>query len=245
MKKIIGLLFLGLIGVAQAQIDSAITIPLVGVHLGGQVPFKDLAERFGPNLNAGGSFMIKTKKNWVFGIESNYFFGRNVKEDVLSQLKNADGFMIDNEGYPADVRVTERGIGIHLFAGRVFKLASNNPNSGLMVNIGFGYLQHKIKLYDAAQKIAAIKGNLSHGFDRLSAGFSLTQFVGYLFLSENRLLNFYAGVEFYEAFTTSIRKLNYDTGLPDHRPRIDGLTGFRVGWILPLYKKRPNDFYYN
>lgn len=245
MKKLALLLTLSLPFLAGAQIDSALTIPLVGIHIGGQLPFGDMADRFGPNLDAGGMFMLKTKKNWIVGIESNYFFGRNVKENVLSQLTNSDGFMIDNEGYPADIRVTERGLGIHLFGGRLFKLASANPNSGLIITAGAGYMHHKIKLYDAQQKIAAFKGDLVKGFDRLSAGLSLSQFVGYLFLGENRLLNFYAGIDCYEGFTTSVRKMNYDTGLPDTKRRLDVLLGFRFGWILPLYKKKPNDFYVN
>jgi hypothetical protein len=83
-------------------------VPLVSIHFGGHLPGGDLQKRFGPNLNIGGSFMYKTKKNWLFGIESSYMFGRNVKEDVLSQLKNESGFIADNEGFPADLRVTER-----------------------------------------------------------------------------------------------------------------------------------------
>jgi hypothetical protein len=114
-----------------------------------------------------------------------------------------------------------------------------------MISIGGGYLQHKIKLYDAQQKIAAIKGDLVYGYDRLTSGFSLKQFVGYLFLSENRFVNFYAGIESYQAFTKSVRKFNYDTGLPDTDGRVDLLTGIRLGWILPLYKKKPNEYYTN
>ncbi len=229
-----------------SQIDSAKTfVPLVSIHFSGQIPGGDLSKRFGPNLNIGGSFMIKTKHNWLLGLESNYCFGRNVKENVLTQLKNSDGFIVDNEGFPADIRVTERGFGIHLSGGKIFKFLSANPNSGLMVNVGAGYLQSKIKLYDAQQRIAAVKGDLAHGYDRLSGGVSFTQFVGYMFLSDNRLLNFYFGVEGYEAFTQSIRKLNYDTGLPDTQKRLDMLFGLRFGWILPLYKKTPNEFYYN
>lgn len=230
---------------AKAQIDSAIALPLIGIHFGGQIPSFDMANRFGPNLKAGGCFMYKTKKNLLFGAEFNYMFGRNVKEDVLKQLKTSDGFVIDNEGYPADLRVTERGIGIHGFIGYVLKVANPNPNSGIMVSFGAGYLQHKINVYDAQQKVAALKDELKYGFDRLSNGVSLSQFIGYLFLSENRMLNFYAGFECYQAFTTSVRKMNYDTGLPDTGRRFDMLTGFRVGWVLPLYKKKPNDFYYD
>jgi hypothetical protein len=243
MRFVIILAFLPLLG--KAQIDSAMTIPLLGVNFGGQLPLFDLANRFGPNLNVGGSFVIKTKKNWVFGIESNYLFGKNVKEDVLKQMKNTEGFIVDNQGNPADLRVTERGLGIHLIFGKVLGIGHNNPNSGIIVTFGVGYLQHKINLYDAQTRIAAVKGPLKYGYDRLTAGISFSQFIGYLYLSENRLLNFYFGFEMYEAFTKSIRKLNYDTGLPDTRQRFDGLNGLRLGWILPLYKKKPNDFYYN
>lgn len=244
MKFIIPILFCSFFGVSQ--IDSAgIFAPLVSIHLGGQVPGGDLSQRFGADLNMGGSFMIKTKKNWLLGIESNYFFGRNVKEDVLSQLKSENGEVTDNRGYPADIRITERGFGIHLTGGKIFKFLAANPNSGLMVTAGAGYLQHKIKLYDGQQEVASIRAPLSYGLDRLSSGLSLTQFVGYMYLSDNRFLNLYFGVEFYEAFTKSVRKLNYDTGLPDTKARLDMLYGLRFGWILPLYKKKPNEYYYD
>ena len=244
MKQIcILLVFLSLI--SKAQIDSAISVPIVGIHFGGQLPAGDLVKRFGPALNIGGAFMYKTNKNWLLGIESNYFFGAKVKEDVLSQLKSSSGSVVDNEGFPADLRVTERGLGVHFTFGRVFKFLSANPNSGLMCSVGAGYLQHKINLYDAQQKVAAIKGELRYGYDRLTNGVSCSQFLGYLFLSESRLLNFYFGFEAYQGFTKSVRKLNYDTGLTDTEPRLDLIYGFRFGWILPLYKKKPNDFYYN
>jgi hypothetical protein len=229
----------------KAQIDSAMNVPLVAIHLGAHLPGADLAQRFGGDLNLGGAFMFKTKKNWIIGIESNYFFGRNVKIDVLSQMRSADGRVIDNEGYPADLRVTERGMGIHPVFGKVFKWLSANPNSGLMVTFGAGYMQSKIKLYDAQHKIAAVKDELSYGYDRLSLGFSTSQFIGYLFLGENRMTNFYLGLEAYQGFTTNVRRINYDTGLPDTKRRLDLLFGLRVGWILPLYKRKPYDYYYN
>ena len=243
MRLVVLLVCLSLFG--KAQIDSAIAIPLVGIHFGGQLPFGDMANRFGGNLQAGGTFMFKTKKNWIYGLEFNYGFGRNVREDVLKQLKNSDGFVTDNEGFPADIRITERIVNLQFTVGRVFKLANLNPNSGLMVSAGAGYLQHKIRLYDAQGKIAAIKGDLAHGYDRLTSGLCLSQFIGYLFISGNKFLNFYTGFEFYEAFTTSVRKVNYDTGLRDTQKRFDMLGGFRIGWILPLYSKKPNEYYYD
>lgn len=228
----------------HGQIDSAMAVPLVVVNLGGQLPSGDLANRFGPNFHAGGAILYKTKSNFLFGIESNYLFGRNVKEDVLLQLKSPDGKVTDNEGYPADLRVTERGITIHLTAGKVFRFKKSNANSGLMLMLGAGYMQHKVNLYDAGHKVAALKGDLKKGYDRLTGGPSATAFVGYLNLSENMMLNFYAGIEFYAAQTSSRRGFNYDTGLPDTGSRLDMLTGLRLGWILPLYKRKPNEYYY-
>lgn len=54
MRLITILLFLS--SFIRAQMDSAITVPLIGINFGGQLPYGDLAERFGPNLRAGGSF---------------------------------------------------------------------------------------------------------------------------------------------------------------------------------------------
>lgn len=230
---------------AKAQMDSAITVPLVGINIGGQLPFGDLANRFGGNLRAGGSFLIKTKGNWVYGIDAFYMFSKNVKEDVLKQLKNSEGHITDNEGYPADLRVTERGLGVHAQFGRIFNFNKKLPNSGIIFTIGVGYLQHKINLYDAQRRIAAVNGDLKKGYDHLSGGISFSQFIGYLHISENRFLNYYLGFEASQTLAKSFRKMNYNTGLPDTKQRFDGLAGFRIGWILPLYKKRPNDFYYN
>jgi hypothetical protein len=92
MRLTIVLLFLTCFG--KAQIDSAIAVPLIGINIGGDLPYADMAKRFGPNLKAGGSFMYKTKKNWIVGAEFSYRFGRNVREDVLKQLKNSDGFLV-------------------------------------------------------------------------------------------------------------------------------------------------------
>jgi hypothetical protein len=243
MRLLILLLSLSLFG--RAQLDSALTVPLIGINFGGHLPLADMADRFGPNLAAGGSFLLKTKHNWVIGIQGTYMYGKNVKEDVLKQLKNPDGYITDNEGYPADIRVTERAVGAHLVLGKIFSVSKKNPNSGIIFNVGVGYLQHKINIYDAQRRIAAIKGDRVYGYDRLSIGPSFTQFLGYLYLSENRLLNFYLGFEACQAFTKSLRKMNYDTGLPDTKSRLDALVGAKVGWILPLYKKKPKDYYYN
>jgi hypothetical protein len=228
---------------SQSVKDSTIRILVVGIHLSGQLPQNDLAKRFGPNLAAGASFSWKTKKNFLFGIEGTYVFGKKVKEDVVSNMRGSDGFITDNEGYPADLRLTHRGLNLSVNAGYVFSKFGHNPNSGLFVSIGAGYMVHKVNLYDANQKIAAVKGDLAKGYDRLTGGFALTQFIGYRYLSNNRLANFYIGFEFQEGITKSLRGFNYNDGLSDTQKRYDVINGLRFGWELPLYK-RTKDFYY-
>lgn len=228
---------------AQSIKDSCVRILMCGFHFSGQLPQKDLAARFGPDLSAGASFIWKTKYNILFSVEGSYFFGRNVKEDVVASMKNSDGHITDNEGYPADLRLTERGWNIYGNVGYVISKLGHNPNSGVFVTVGGGWTQHKVKLYDANQKLAAVKGDLKKGYDRLTGGFGISQFIGYKYLSNNRIANLYFGLEFYEAQTKSLRGFNYDTGLEDTKQRFDVLMGFRFGWILPLYK-RTKDFYY-
>jgi hypothetical protein len=248
MKKNFILAFLFLSSFLFSQKDStmpALAAPLIGVHLGGDLPFADLGKRYGPNLNMGFNFMYKTKRNWLFGLDANYGFGRNIKEDVLAQMKNSDGFFVDNEGYPADLRISERIITTVLHCGKLLPLGSPNPNSGLLVDAGVGYMQHKIHFVDINKRVAAVNGDIRNGFDLLSNGICLSQFIGYMFLSDNRYLNFYTGVEVYEGITTSVRKWNYATGERDTKTRTDILLGLRIGWILPLYNRTPKNYFYN
>ncbi|MGZ3883697.1 MAG: hypothetical protein ACXVP0_07485 [Bacteroidia bacterium] len=247
MRKRLLILFSFISVVSFAQIpvgDSCLSFPLVAVNYSFQMPFGDLKNRFGPNSSIGGSFLYKFKKNWVVGLDGGYLFSKQVKEDVLKQMKNSDGYIIDNDGFPADLRVFERGFDAYVVVGRIFSALGRNPNSGLIINLGFGYLQHKIKFYDANKAVAAVKDNLKKGYDRLTGGYAMHQYIGYEFFSDNRLINFTAGFEFHEALTKSYRGFNYDTGLPDTKTRFDCLIGVRVGWILPLYKRTPT-YYFN
>lgn len=219
-------------------------MPLLGIHFGGDLPYADLSERFGPNLCAGLAAMYKTKSNFVFGLDFNYMFGRNIKEKVLSNLTTEEDKLIDNSGYPAIVNISQRVLNFTLHGGKIWPFFSSNGNSGLITSVGIGYMQHKIHFVDLNQQIAALNGDIRNGYDRLTNGISAFQFVGYIYLSDNRFTNFYAGFESYQGFTKSVRKWNYSTGTYDNKSRIDGLIGFRFGWILPLYSKAPKDYYY-
>ncbi|GIV26809.1 MAG: hypothetical protein KatS3mg027_0623 [Bacteroidia bacterium] len=235
--------------VAQLTYDSSLTFPYFQFHASFQIPYGDLSKRFGNNMSVGGSTIYKLKSNYLFAIDGNYFFSKNVKEDVMSQLKTStpsgESFVIDNEGFPADLRITERGWNLTLNFGKIFYIGGNNKNRGIHYQIGLGYLQHKIKLYDAQQKIAAIKGDRIKGYDRLSIGGCVYNYLGYTYLSSNRFVNFTIGLEFYYAITQNVRYYDYATASIDTKIRHDMLAGIKFGWILPVYRKADGIFFYD
>jgi hypothetical protein len=245
--KLALILLIGFAYFAKAQriTDSCITAPYVSVNFSGYLPFGDMNKRFGSCFAAGGTIGYKTKKNWLFSGEFNYLFSRNVKEDVLTQLRNDKGNVTNNNGFPADIRVYQRGWVSVLDAGKLFTTNKRKPNTGVLISAGAGVMYHKIKLYDAEQKIAAIKGDLQKGYDRLSIGPCLHQSIGFFYLSNNRLVNIHAAFECYQGFTKNVRGFNYDGTPIESKQRIDIILGMKLAWVLPLYKRtQDNDFYY-
>lgn len=233
---------------AQLTYDSSLAFPYIQVHASFQMPGGDMAKRFGNNMSVGGACVYKFKSNFLVTIDGNYFFGKNVKENVLSQLEvsySGGTFVIDNEGYPADLRVNERGWNLTLNFGKIFYVGGKNKNRGIHYQIGGGYFQHKINLFDAQQRIAAIKSKWVKGYDRLNMGACLYQYLGYTYLSSNRYVNFTIGVEMYYAITKNVRYYDYPTASTDDRYYHNFLYGLKLGWILPVYRKIEGIFFYD
>ena len=224
--------------------DSVYHVLIVGLQIEGQLPGADLAHRFGPSISAGLPVLYKTGKNILFGIEANYFFGTRIKEMVMSNLYTPDGTITDANGNPGAIRLNERGWNIYGMFGGIINKLGHNKNSGVMVLAGLGYLQHKINIYDVGGGLLQIHGNLVKGYDRLTGGFACSQFIGYMYISQNRIANFYFGFEFQEGFTKGLRGYQYDLMAADNKSRFDVMYGFRFGWLLPLYKRAPKEFYY-
>jgi hypothetical protein len=128
----------------------------------------------------------------------------------------------------------------------LFILSKANRNSGIVVMVGAGFLSHKININTAQNNAPTLTEDLKKGYDRLSMGFALTQFVGYHFQSRHRMVNFFVGVDVMEAFTKSTRGYNYDQMAYDNKKRTDIFLGFRFGWMIPIYltTKDQDEFYY-
>src|SRR5688572_26799444 len=124
-------------------------------------------------------------------------------------------------------------------------IAKASVNSGVYVLAGAGFMQHKIHYEDVSRTASQLRGDYKKGYDRLTNGLALTQNLGYMYLAERRNINFFVQLEITEGFTQNRRDYNFDLMGPDNQKRLDLLYGIKLGWIFPVYKKLPQEFYYN
>lgn len=248
MKRfLISIIFVLSVVLSYSQIkDSSINVWQVSLNYSFQIPGGDLANRFGVSSMVGPSIRLKTKNNWMFGIEGGYLFGGNIKEgtSMLDPLKTSNDQIINEYGEYSVVLLSERGFYAGGFVGKLFPVLGPNENSGIFINIGAGLLQHKIHIENKNNNTPPVLGDYKKGYDKLTNGLTLNQFIGYQYLSNNKMINFYFGFELYQGFTKSRRDFDFYTRTQDTENRLDLLYGIKAGWILPLYRQAPEKFYY-
>ncbi len=205
-----------------------------------------MADRFNANSNIGISFSYKTGANWILGLGGEFIFGPQPKEtSMLDHLKTSAGYIIGTNGEYADIRLYERGFSIDLTIGKIFPLFGPNKNSGILFRAGPGFLQHRIRIEDPNNVVPQLDGDYKKGYDRLTNGPEISTFLGYVYLGNRKLINFWIGGQLNVGFTMNRRSYNFDTRSNDPTHRTDILLGIKGGWILPLYKKMPDPFYYH
>ncbi|MCD4680697.1 MAG: hypothetical protein K8S00_09955 [Bacteroidales bacterium] len=234
-------------GNAQTGVkDSTIFTTLLFGSYAYQVPGNDIAKRFGNNSSIGGGCLVKTKENLLFGIDFNFLFSDNVKEEdsLLKDITTSEGYLIGQDGLYAEIHMWERGFNSSFKVGKIFPLFGPNPNSGLAVMVGIGYLQHQIRIENRDKTAPQVNGDYKKGYDRLTAGLTINQFIGYMHIGNNKIVSFFAGIEFTQAWTQSMRVYDFDKRSKNDSRYFDTLTGIKVGWIIPLYKRKPDKYYY-
>lgn len=228
--------------------DSAIGTPWVGIQYGLNWPSADLAKRFGLINHLGIMAGYKTSRNWVYGMDGNFMFGSQVKEpNLFTHLADSYGNITDENGDVGQVVVSMRGFNVNLMVGKVIPILSPNSNSGIYIHAGAGYLQHRYRVETQEQVIPTLELKYRKGYDRYTTGLNLHQFVGYALLSNIGMVNFYGGFYMQEGFTKNRRDIFFDQpDTPvDKSLRLDLQYGFKVGWFIPIYKRKPKDFYFD
>ena len=129
---------------------------------------------------------------------------------------------------------TNRGFYSGITLGKIIPINTSNPNSGIFINLGSGLFQHQIHIENPDNVAPQISEEYKKGYDQLSNGLALKQFIGYLHFGQKNPINFYAGFEFYQAWTMSRRDYDFNLMGKDENLYFDSLWGIKVGWIFPL-----------
>src|ERR1035437_1090181 len=133
--------------IAQVNVkDSSIYTPMLGFSYGYYLPRGDMAKRFGNNSSVNLNIDFKTIHYWTLGMNGSYFFGSNIKVGLFDSIASPGGYIINKGGEFSDIRLWERGFTISGTLGRMIPFTKPNPNSGIMINIGLGFMQHKIRI---------------------------------------------------------------------------------------------------
>lgn len=208
-----------------------------------QTPSGDWEKLYGFSNGLGFGCNYKSTTNWLMSMEGNFMLSDNLKNTLnLINLTNSNNYTYNsNTGSPASVYITMRGFSTFAKLGKIFPISKYNKNHGFVIQIGVGYLMHYTNFNIPQSTVAQLNENYQKGYDKLHTGIALNQFVGYYFQSENRLINFYIGLDFTQAFTKNQREFNYDTKQYDTGSKQDNITALRIAWLIPIYLSNKND----
>jgi hypothetical protein len=215
---------------------------LLHLEFGVYIPAGDMADRFGGDGSFGLGLEYMTAKNFIVGADGYYFFGSKVNEDPLAILRTPEGDIIGNNRLLASVVLRKRG---YYFGGLVGKLFTfNEKRSGIRLTFGAGLLRHWIRVQDDNNTVTQLTGDYKKGYDRLTGGLALSQFVGWQHLGADGRSNFLIGLDFNEGFTNTLRDWDFNDMRKLDENRLDLRIGLRVAWTLPFYQGNAEGIYY-
>lgn len=208
-------------------------------------PVGELSHRFGFSNNVGFNVSYKMQKNWLIGVEGAYFFGNSVKElQEFSGVATSSGQFITTDGNLQGISAELSGFDFKLRVSKIIPVTKKNPNSGVLLSLAGGFLQHKIWINVDEKQLPQFDKTYRKGYDRLTNGPEVTGFAGYLYLSRKHFLSFYGGVEYGIAFTQNRRNWDFELMRKDDHNRLDMYVGLKVGWVIPVFTNKDNEEYY-
>ncbi|WP_462279832.1 hypothetical protein [Salinivirga cyanobacteriivorans] len=230
---------------SQTIKDDRILIPMISAELGYNHPGGDFAERFNGSGQVGAAFNLKFKSNIFLGVQGNYLFSQGIKDpEYRDYLENEDGWITNFYGEPGIVAEKLDGFTVSAHVGYIIPVLNPNPNSGIMVSGGMGFMQHKIWIEERGNNIPQLTDEYIKGYDRLCNGLMTKQFLGYMFFQEKAAWNFYAGFEFTQGYTQNRRSWDFIEERKIDEKRLDLLYSIKIGWVISLHKRMATEIYY-
>ena len=209
-----------------------------------QLPIGNLSESFGNNSSLGMTY-LQNKNSFLYGIDANFMFGNQVKNDSIFKLiETQSGDLINSSGELDEILYYERGFNTHFLLGKSYKISKNN-SSQIYVYAGLGYLQHKIKIESNRTTLPQITENYMKGYDNFTNGISSKMCIKYLYFDRKTDVKLYLGTEFIYAYTKNKRPYNFgEMEYKSKEYKSDKLVGFNFGIIIPINKKNDEKFHY-
>lgn len=215
--------------------DSSLSVFTISASGGVMFPVGNFADRYGPVWAIGGDIRHKFKSNLLVGGSAHFLFG---SEPTETQLLSNILPLIAGDGIFPGIEVAFRGLAFQGTIGKIFPFPRFiNPNSGISVQLGFGYTEYQNRIHVVSGFTPQLEGDYLRGYDRLSAGLLSSQSVGYTHFSNNKTINFYVHLEFTQFIVKYLRGYQYDIGPVGSDYRMDWTIGLRAGWIIPFYPK--------
>lgn len=232
---------------AQENIrDSSIQLAALDLSYHGLIPGGDMRTRYGFNSQIGAELVLKSRRNIYLTAGGYFLFSDSVAQPgVIDPLLIPGAFVIGDNGLLSAVGIMQRGFVIPIAVGKIIPIIKkHNPNSGLFVEIGGQFIQHKIHLRAIDERVSLLSGIYKKGYDQMVNGLGIREMIGYRYFGRGGNVNFSAGFVFSQNFTQNRRSINFMTGMPDTEPRLDLLSGFRVSWTYAFYRRAPNEVYF-
>ncbi len=210
------------------------------------IPFADMADRFGNSYTFGGALMKKTEKNIYIQTFAEFIFGDKVRQtDMYRNLGWSDLQLYDFNGYLRNVELNELGMNIGVGVGKTLLLKKDkNLDNGINFMTSISLLQHRINHVDPDGALPQAIGDYAKGYDYLSNGLCLNQNISYIHFSQSSLTNFSVGLNFRFGFTKNRRSIDFATGVHDDALRSDFMIGFHFRWFIPLFSKLDTEVYF-
>lgn len=233
----------------QAQVslqDSSIRLGVFRIGYALTIPGQEWSNRFGTSHSINLEGGIQFSNRLVLSLEGGYLFGGNITEEgILSSIRTPSGLLINNNGTLSDVNIRLDGFHASLMAGVVLPvIPTHTPNSGIFIQAGPSFLQHKLGFNIQGDPVAALAGDSKRGFDRLTTGWGLKGRMGYQFYDKQGFVNISLGISYAIYQSSPQRGINYDTGEITGEKVNDSALGLFLSWNLLFYKRAPNKVYY-
>lgn len=206
-----------------------------------------------PWLDFGVNTHYKYKSNWLVSINADFWFGNDNlqnKEERMHNIYTSEGIIIGGNGADAVVTAYNRGLSLKIGGGKIFPLFPNkNPNSGILVQLSGGVMQHQSIFMKNEEKAPQLDGDYALLYDHQRRGFMLSEGIGYWFMSNNsNYYNFYVAFEISQYWSHSTRDYMIDDYLglsgKDNNKYFDLTYSIKLCWMFPLTGRTTSEYYY-